>query len=75
MNCQHSARRIRKFIALGALAAALVFPAAASADPAENRAVAARIFTEKMGQGRFDRLHEIYGPRLRRPRHLHPGAG
>lgn len=36
--------------------------APALAGPAENRLVAERVFLEKMGQGRFDRLDEIYGP-------------
>lgn len=45
-----------------AAAALLLLPAAAAAGPAENKAVAARVLLEKMGQGRFDIIGEIYGP-------------
>jgi steroid delta-isomerase-like uncharacterized protein len=34
----------------------------AAADEAANVTTAKRVFLEKMGQGRFDRLDEIYGP-------------
>ncbi|WP_294120456.1 ester cyclase [Sphingomonas sp.] len=36
--------------------------APALAGPAENSETGKRVFLEKMGQGRFDRLDEIYGP-------------
>jgi predicted ester cyclase len=34
----------------------------AAAGPAENKAVAARVLLERMGQGRFELDAEIYGP-------------
>ncbi|HET7202736.1 MAG TPA: ester cyclase [Steroidobacteraceae bacterium] len=34
----------------------------AQADPAANTETAKRVFLEKMGQGRFDQLDQIYGP-------------
>ena len=34
----------------------------AAADPEGNIRTAKRVFLEKMGEGRFDRLDEIYGP-------------
>jgi steroid delta-isomerase-like uncharacterized protein len=41
----------------------LLAPSAAiAATPEANEKVAARVFLEKMGQGRFDKLDEIYGP-------------
>lgn len=40
----------------------ILLPAAALAGPAENKAVAARVIVEKMGQGRFDIQPELYGP-------------
>jgi steroid delta-isomerase-like uncharacterized protein len=43
-------------------AAALSMSAPAVAGPAENAETGKRVFLEKMGQGRFDRLDEIYGP-------------
>ena len=36
--------------------------AALAADESPNITTAKRVFLEKMGQGRFDRLDEIYGP-------------
>jgi steroid delta-isomerase-like uncharacterized protein len=46
------------------LAAAVLSLAAMSvqADPEANTQIAKRVFLEKMGQGRFDKLDEIYGP-------------
>ncbi|HEX2493888.1 MAG TPA: ester cyclase [Steroidobacter sp.] len=46
------------------LAAAVLSLAAMSvqADPEANTQIAKRVFLEKMGQGRFDKLEEIYGP-------------
>lgn len=34
----------------------------ASAEPEANTRTAKRVFLEKMGEGRFDKLNEIYGP-------------
>jgi steroid delta-isomerase-like uncharacterized protein len=34
----------------------------AEADPAANTQTARRVFLEKMGEGRFDKLDQIYGP-------------
>ena len=34
----------------------------AIADPEANTRIAKRVFLEKMGEGRFDKLDEIYGP-------------
>lgn len=46
-----------------ALAVACMGTAApAAADEAANTRTAERVFLEKMGQGRFDRLDEIYAP-------------
>jgi len=45
------------------LLAAVAVPA--HADPATQRRLAERVFIEKMGQGRFDRLDEIYAPGFR----------
>ena len=44
------------------LAALMLISAPAFAGPAENAETGKRVFLEKMGQGRFDRLDEIYGP-------------
>lgn len=44
------------------LAALALISAPAFAGPAENAETGKRVFVEKMGQGRFDRLDEIYGP-------------
>ena len=44
------------------LAAFLLTSEPAIAGPAENAETGKRVFLEKMGQGRFDRLNEIYGP-------------
>lgn len=38
------------------------FPTAATAGPAENKAIAERLLLERMGQGRFEISDEIYGP-------------
>lgn len=54
-------KRLR-IAALFALLAATSAGVAAPADPAANRRTAERVFLEKMGQGRFDRLDEIYAP-------------
>lgn len=40
----------------------ILLPAAALAGPAENKAVAARVIVEKMGQVRFDIQPKLYGP-------------
>jgi steroid delta-isomerase-like uncharacterized protein len=50
---------IRSFILMAAL---LLTAAPAVAGPAENRATAARVLLERMGQGRFEIDAEIYGP-------------
>ena len=42
--------------------ALLLIAAPAAAGPSENAETGKRVFLEKMGQGRFDRLSEIYGP-------------
>jgi steroid delta-isomerase-like uncharacterized protein len=49
---------------LAVLILAIVFPVSAGAhtDPSANVKTATRVFLEKMGEGRFDRLDEIYGP-------------
>ena len=53
---------MRLFI-FAALSIALLFTIGpVSADDEANVQVAKRVFLEKMGQGRFDRLDEIYGP-------------
>jgi steroid delta-isomerase-like uncharacterized protein len=44
-----------------AFVAAVLITHAASADPEAQTRTAERVFLEKMGQGRFDRLDEIYG--------------
>jgi steroid delta-isomerase-like uncharacterized protein len=44
------------------LAALMLTSAPAVAGPTENAEIGKRVFLEKMGQGRFDRLDEIYGP-------------
>jgi steroid delta-isomerase-like uncharacterized protein len=44
------------------LAALMLVPTPAIAGPTENAETGKRVFLEKMGQGRFDRLDEIYGP-------------
>jgi steroid delta-isomerase-like uncharacterized protein len=51
---------IRSFML--AAAALLVAAPPARAGPAENRAIAARVLLERMGQGRFEIDGEIYGP-------------
>lgn len=43
------------------LALCLLFTAMAQADPVANTRTAKRVFLEKMGEGRFDKLDEIYG--------------
>lgn len=45
-----------------AIVAALSLSTVAFADPRANAATASRVFLEKMGQGHFDKLEEIYGP-------------
>lgn len=40
----------------------MLVSAPALAGPAENAETGKRVLLEKMGQGRFDRLDEIYGP-------------
>ena len=45
-----------------AAALLIVFPTLAAADPAANKVTAARVLLEKVGQGKFDHLEEIYGP-------------
>jgi len=49
-------------IVLSALAAVACATAGAHADPSANVKTALRVFLEKMGEGRFDKLDEIYGP-------------
>jgi steroid delta-isomerase-like uncharacterized protein len=49
-------------IVLSALAAVACATAGAHADSAANTKTALRVFLEKMGEGRFDKLDEIYGP-------------
>jgi len=44
------------------LPALMLVSAPAIAGPAENAETGKRVLLEKMGQGRFDRLDEIYGP-------------
>lgn len=51
-------RTVIAFAAIAGLFASL----ASHADPAANTATAKRVFLEKMGEGRFDKLDEIYGP-------------
>jgi steroid delta-isomerase-like uncharacterized protein len=46
---------------LFAVVIALGLSIAAFADSQSNTATARRVFLEKMGQGRFDKLEEIYG--------------
>jgi steroid delta-isomerase-like uncharacterized protein len=48
-------------IMLATLLIAAIAPPA-QADLAANTQTAKRVFVEKMGQGRFDKLDEIYGP-------------
>jgi steroid delta-isomerase-like uncharacterized protein len=43
-------------------AAAASLPATALADSTADKATAARVFLEKMGQGRFEIAAEVYGP-------------
>lgn len=52
----------RKLPIRAALAAFLLWTAVAQADPEANARTASRVFLEKMGESRFDRLDEIYGP-------------
>jgi steroid delta-isomerase-like uncharacterized protein len=52
---------MRKLILAPLAAGLLLLPAAAVAGPAENKAIAARVFLEKMGQGKFDISSELYG--------------
>ncbi len=47
---------------LMALACTFSFSACAHADPNANVHTAKRVLLEKMGEGRFDKLDEIYGP-------------
>jgi steroid delta-isomerase-like uncharacterized protein len=49
-------------IVLFALAAVACASTGADAEPSANVKTALRVFLEKMGEGRFDRLDEIYGP-------------
>ena len=51
-----------RFFSIIALIVAMVLAPAAHADLQSNTATAKRVFLEKMGQGRFDKLEEIYGP-------------
>lgn len=44
------------------LAVTLIAPASWADDAAAHTQTAKRVFLEKMGQGRFDKLDEIYGP-------------
>lgn len=44
------------------IASILAFPVLAIAGPAENTVTAKRVLLEKMGQGRFEIVEEIYGP-------------
>jgi len=52
----------RPGISLALLALTLAMSDAALAQNADDVRTAERVFLEKMGQGRFDRLDEIYGP-------------
>jgi steroid delta-isomerase-like uncharacterized protein len=47
---------------LATLTSVLVLASCAHADPAANTHTAKRVFLEKMGEGKFDKLDEIYGP-------------
>ncbi|MGH8178781.1 MAG: ester cyclase [Steroidobacter sp.] len=40
----------------------VLFASAARADPEANTRTAKRVLLEKMGEGKFDKLDEIYGP-------------
>ena len=51
----------RTLVILATLAFTLAAPLA-QADLKANTQTAKRVFLEKMGQGRFDKLDEIYGP-------------
>src|SRR5512134_349739 len=54
---------MRNLVTIFASAAFLSLAATcAEADPAANTETAKRVFLEKMGQGRFDQLDQIYGP-------------
>jgi steroid delta-isomerase-like uncharacterized protein len=44
------------------LSSVLLFASPAHADPEANTRTAKRVLLEKMGEGKFDKLHEIYGP-------------
>jgi steroid delta-isomerase-like uncharacterized protein len=51
------------FLSTAILACLAVMAATeAAADPEAHTRTAKRVFLEKMGEGRFDRLDEIYGP-------------
>jgi steroid delta-isomerase-like uncharacterized protein len=52
----------RAAIILSALTLALTISSTAHADANANARTAKRVFLEKMGEGRFDKLDEIYGP-------------
>jgi steroid delta-isomerase-like uncharacterized protein len=47
---------------LAALASVLIFAGCAHTDSADHTHTAKRVFLEKMGEGKFDKLDEIYGP-------------
>jgi steroid delta-isomerase-like uncharacterized protein len=52
-----------RFVLIATVLVSTLFTvASAEADEAANVTTAKRVFLEKMGQGRFDRLDEIYGP-------------
>ena len=51
-----------RILSIFALLTVLTLPPVAFADLHSNTATAKRVFLEKMGQGRFDKLEEIYGP-------------
>jgi steroid delta-isomerase-like uncharacterized protein len=47
---------------LATLTSVLLLNACAHTDPAAHTHTAKRVFLEKMGEGKFDKLDEIYGP-------------
>jgi steroid delta-isomerase-like uncharacterized protein len=51
-----------RFLPLITVVTALAVAGTAHADLQSNTVAAKRVFLEKMGQGRFDKLDEIYGP-------------
>lgn len=53
---------MRVICTLLATASLMLLSAPVRADTADNKVTASRVFVEKMGQGNFSNLDEIYGP-------------